>query len=185
MTCKRTGAGSKSKSQAARSGVFPSRRRTCFPLHRKNAPLLEPWQREVVRIVRKVANISSPTQTQVMNEGWATSGITPCSTPCTTKGLLTDSFMMEFLHGPTPTWSPAHYNTLVPGINPYALGFCMWRTSAASAKPHRRRPPVVPRHRRKRLAEPSTVMRNFRTKALSPSSCRPRSCATSACSPFR
>ncbi len=38
----------------------------------KNAPLLEPWQREVVRIVRKVAQYFYPQrQTQVMNEGWA------------------------------------------------------------------------------------------------------------------
>ena len=39
----------------------------------KNAPLLVPWQREVVRIVRKVAQYFYPQrQTQVMNEGWAT-----------------------------------------------------------------------------------------------------------------
>ncbi|MGL6109004.1 MAG: SpoVR family protein [Rubrivivax sp.] len=38
----------------------------------KHAPLLEPWQREVVRIVRKVAQYFYPQrQTQVMNEGWA------------------------------------------------------------------------------------------------------------------
>ncbi len=39
----------------------------------KNAPLLEPWQREVVRIVRKIGQYFYPQrQTQVMNEGWAT-----------------------------------------------------------------------------------------------------------------
>jgi spore cortex formation protein SpoVR/YcgB (stage V sporulation) len=39
----------------------------------KHAPLLEPWQREVVRIVRKIAQYFYPQrQTQVMNEGWAT-----------------------------------------------------------------------------------------------------------------
>ena len=39
----------------------------------KNAPLLEPWQRELVRITRKVAQYFYPQrQTQVMNEGWAT-----------------------------------------------------------------------------------------------------------------
>jgi stage V sporulation protein R len=39
----------------------------------KNAPLLQPWQREVVRIVRKIAQYFYPQrQTQVMNEGWAT-----------------------------------------------------------------------------------------------------------------
>ena len=53
----------------------------CFPCEpqenllyfiEKNAPLLEPWQREMVRIVRKVAQYFYPQrQTQVMNEGWA------------------------------------------------------------------------------------------------------------------
>jgi stage V sporulation protein R len=39
----------------------------------KNAPLLDPWQREIVRIVRKIAQYFYPQrQTQVMNEGWAT-----------------------------------------------------------------------------------------------------------------
>ena len=38
----------------------------------KNAPLLEPWQREIVRIVRKLGQYFYPQrQTQVMNEGWA------------------------------------------------------------------------------------------------------------------
>lgn len=38
----------------------------------KNAPMLAPWQREVLRIVRKIAQYFYPQrQTQVMNEGWA------------------------------------------------------------------------------------------------------------------
>jgi len=39
----------------------------------KKAPLLESWQRELVRIVRKISQYFYPQkQTQVMNEGWAT-----------------------------------------------------------------------------------------------------------------
>ena len=39
----------------------------------KHAPKLEPWQRELARIVRKIAQYFYPQrQTQVMNEGWAT-----------------------------------------------------------------------------------------------------------------
>ena len=42
-------------------------------LHRENPLLLEPWQREVVRIVRKGGAVFlSAAATQVMNEGWAT-----------------------------------------------------------------------------------------------------------------
>ncbi|MFX5522261.1 SpoVR family protein, partial [Acinetobacter baumannii] len=38
-----------------------------------NAPKLQPWQREIVRIVRKIAQYFYPQrQTKVMNEGWAT-----------------------------------------------------------------------------------------------------------------
>ncbi|MDP1900098.1 MAG: SpoVR family protein [Rubrivivax sp.] len=53
----------------------------------KNAPLLEPWQREIVRIVRKVAQYFYPQrQTAVMNEGWA------CVTADTL--VVTDSGLM-------------------------------------------------------------------------------------------
>ncbi|MGU0044452.1 SpoVR family protein [Escherichia coli] len=53
----------------------------------KNAPLLESWQREILRIVRKVSQYFYPQkQTQVMNEGWATSGTIPSLTICMMKG---------------------------------------------------------------------------------------------------
>ncbi|MEL0606618.1 SpoVR family protein, partial [Pseudoalteromonas undina] len=39
----------------------------------KNEPLLESWQREEIRIVRKISQYFYPQKhTQVMNEGWAT-----------------------------------------------------------------------------------------------------------------
>ncbi|RZV49218.1 MAG: SpoVR family protein, partial [Pseudomonadales bacterium] len=64
----------------------------------KNAPLLEPWQREVVRIVRKVAQYFYPQrQTQVMNEGWATFWHYTILNEMYDRGLVTDGFMMEFL----------------------------------------------------------------------------------------
>jgi stage V sporulation protein R len=53
----------------------------------KNAPLLEPWQREIVRIVRKLAQYFYPQrQTQVMNEGWATFWHYTLMNRCTTRG---------------------------------------------------------------------------------------------------
>jgi len=43
----------------------------------KYSPKLEPWQRELVRIVRKLAQYFYPqAQTKLMNEGWRRSGIT-------------------------------------------------------------------------------------------------------------
>ena len=93
----------------------------------KNSPLLEPWEREVVRIVRKVAQYFYPQrQTQVMNEGWATFWHYTLLNTLYDEGLLTDGFMMEFLLSHSnvvhqPPVSKRYYS----GINPYALGFSM------------------------------------------------------------
>jgi spore cortex formation protein SpoVR/YcgB (stage V sporulation) len=60
----------------------------------KNAPLLEPWQREIVRIVRKVAQYFYPQrQTQVMNEGWAC--VTGDTLIVTDHGLLSAQELVD------------------------------------------------------------------------------------------
>ena len=95
----------------------------------KNAPLLEPWQREIVRIVRKIAQYFYPqSQTQVMNEGWATFWHYTILNDMFDQGLVTEGFMMEFLHSHSgvvaqPGFDSPYFN----GINPYALGFAMMR----------------------------------------------------------
>ena len=94
----------------------------------KNAPLLEPWQREIVRIVRKVAQYFYPQrQTQVMNEGWATFWHHKLLNTLYDDGHLTDGMMIEWLKSHTnvvyqPPVGHPHYS----GINPYALGFAMY-----------------------------------------------------------
>jgi len=95
----------------------------------KYAPLLEPWQREVVRIVRKISQYFYPQrQTQVMNEGWASFWHYTILNQLYEDGIVGNGFMMEFLQSHTnvvyqPPISSPHYN----GINPYALGFAMMR----------------------------------------------------------
>jgi len=95
----------------------------------KNAPLLEPWQREIVRIVRRIAQYFYPQrQTQVMNEGWATFWHYTLLQELYDRGRLEDGFMIEFLKTHTnvvaqPPFDSPHYG----GINPYALGFAMMR----------------------------------------------------------
>ena len=94
----------------------------------KNAPLLEPWQREIVRIVRKVAQYFYPQrQTQVMNEGWATFWHHRLLNTLYDDGFLTDGVMIE--------WLKSHTNVIhqlpvghrgYSGLNPYALGFAMY-----------------------------------------------------------
>jgi stage V sporulation protein R len=94
----------------------------------KNAPLLEPWQREVVRIVRKVAQYFYPQrQTQVMNEGWATFWHYTLLNDMYDQGLLTDGYMMEILSSHTNVvFQPPVTHPAYSGINPYALGFNMF-----------------------------------------------------------
>ena len=93
----------------------------------KNAPLLEPWQREVVRIVRKIAQYFYPQrQTQVMNEGWATFWHYTLINKLYDEGRLTDGFMLEFLQSHTAViYQPPFNSKFYSGINPYALGFNM------------------------------------------------------------
>ena len=94
----------------------------------KNAPLLEPWQREIVRIVRKVSQYFYPQkQTQVMNEGWACFWHYHILNKLYDEGLVTDRFMLEFLHSHTSVVTQPNYNSpYYSGINPYALGFNMF-----------------------------------------------------------
>jgi stage V sporulation protein R len=93
----------------------------------KNAPLLEPWQREIVRIVLKISQYFYPQrQTQVMNEGWATFWHYTLLNRLYDEGFVSDGFMVEFLQSHTnvvyqPPYNSPHYS----GINPYALGFAM------------------------------------------------------------
>ncbi len=93
----------------------------------KNAPLLKPWQREVVRIVRKIAQYFYPQrQTQVMNEGWATFWHYTILNTLYDEGLVNDAFMIEFLQSHTNVvGQPAYNSKFYNGINPYALGFAM------------------------------------------------------------
>jgi len=94
----------------------------------KNAPLLEPWQREIVRIVRKIAQYFYPQrQTQVMNEGWATFWHHHLLNTLYDEGHLSDGVMIEWLKSHTNViYQPPVGHRAYSGINPYALGFAMY-----------------------------------------------------------
>lgn len=94
----------------------------------KNAPLLEPWQREIVRIVRKIAQYFYPQrQTQVMNEGWATFWHYTLLNTMYEDGLLADGMMLEWLSSHSNViYQPPVGHRAYSGINPYALGFAMY-----------------------------------------------------------
>lgn len=95
----------------------------------KNAPKLQPWQREIVRIVRKIAQYFYPQrQTKVMNEGWATFWHYTILHKLYDEKLVNDAFMLELLQAHTnviyqPPYNSPYYN----GLNPYTLGFLMFQ----------------------------------------------------------
>jgi len=94
----------------------------------KNAPLLEPWQREVIRIVRKIARYFYPQkQTKIMNEGWATFWHYTIINQMYDEGLLSDEFMLEFIQNHTNLVNQINFDQPgFSGLNPYALGFTMF-----------------------------------------------------------
>ena len=94
----------------------------------KYSPNLENWQREIIRIVRKIAQYFYPQlQTQVCNEGWASFTHHYIMTRLEEKGLLTGGQYLEFLQSHTNvvaqrTFDQKYYS----GFNPYWLGFNMF-----------------------------------------------------------
>jgi stage V sporulation protein R len=90
----------------------------------KHSPTLEPWKREIVRIVRKIAQYFYPQrQTQVMNEGHATFWHYTILNKLYDEDVVGDGFMMEFLQ----SHSGVVYQHPKSRINPYALGFAMMK----------------------------------------------------------
>ncbi|MFN3402600.1 MAG: SpoVR family protein [Cytophagaceae bacterium] len=91
----------------------------------KNAPTLPAWKREIIRIVRKVAQYFYPQgMTKVMNEGFATFVHYHIINKMFEEGYLTDGFMLEFMHSHSSVlFQPAYNSPYFSGLNPYTLGF--------------------------------------------------------------
>ena len=95
----------------------------------KSAPRLKDWQREILRIVRILAQYFYPQrQTKLMNEGCATFVHYEIMNRLFDKGLLTEGSIFEMLHlHSAVVMQPAFNDKRFSGINPYALGFAMMR----------------------------------------------------------
>jgi stage V sporulation protein R len=93
----------------------------------KKAPLLKTWEREILRIVRHVAQYFYPQkQTKMMNEGCATFVHYYVMNRLHQTEFLTDGAMMEFFQSHTgAVYQPDFDHPGYSGINPYALGFGM------------------------------------------------------------
>src|SRR3990167_9916651 len=93
----------------------------------QHAPLLKPWQREIICIVRTIAQYFYPQrQTKVMNEGWACFWHYTLLNALYDEKRVTDEFMMEILQVHTNViMQPAYNSPQYTGINPYTLGYHM------------------------------------------------------------
>ncbi|MEM9106949.1 MAG: SpoVR family protein [Pseudomonadota bacterium] len=93
------------------------------------SPTLRPWQREVLRIIRNIAQYFYPQkQTKLMNEGCATFVHFHIVNTLHSMNLITDGALLEILHSHTNViFQPDFDDPRFSGINPYALGFAMMR----------------------------------------------------------
>jgi stage V sporulation protein R len=93
----------------------------------KNSLVLEPWQREILRIVRVIAQYFYPQrQTQVMNEGCATFVHYTIMNTLFDQGRISEGAMLEILKDHSNVvFQPAFDDPRYSHINPYALGFAM------------------------------------------------------------
>ncbi len=112
----------------------------------KNSPILQPWQREILRIVRKLGTYWWPQMgDKVSNEGFACFVHYYIMNRLFEKGLITEGSMLEFIQNhsnvvfqTTPDLRSDdqkvkdRYNKRpkpfpYSGINPYGLGFAMFQ----------------------------------------------------------
>lgn len=93
----------------------------------KTSLILEPWQRELLRIVRVIAQYFYPQrQTKVMNEGCATFTHHTIMNRLFEKDLVSEGTMLEVLHShANVVFQPGFDDPRYHGMNPYALGFAM------------------------------------------------------------
>jgi len=107
---------------------------------KQKSTILRPWQKEVINIIQYLAQYFYPQmQTQVTNEGFATFWHYTIMTDLYDMGKISESSYLQFLHSHSSViYQPAafHYsnyykqsfpNRHYSGINPYALGFAIYR----------------------------------------------------------
>ena len=118
-----------------KAALDEERRRALLELPQENilyfiertAPRLQPWQREILRIVRLTVQYFYPQgQTKVMNEGCATYCHYRIMQRLHERGEISDGAYFEFLRAHTNVvCQPDFDDPQFGGLNPYALGFAM------------------------------------------------------------
>lgn len=106
-----------------RSGFLEEPEENLLYFIEKNSATLMPWQREILKIIRRVAQYFYPQrQTQLMNEGWATFWHYTIMNQLYDEDVLNDGHLLEFFTSHTGVVTQQPFSQ----INPYALGFAMF-----------------------------------------------------------
>ncbi len=88
----------------------------------RHAPHLEPWQRDILEIVRTEMLYFIPQmRTKVMNEGWASIWHSRIMRQLGERGVISDSDIIEFAQLHSSVLSPSRTS-----LNPYYIGFKMF-----------------------------------------------------------
>ena len=94
----------------------------------KSSPRLQSWEREVIRIVRLIAQYFYPQpQVKLMNEGCATWVHQRIMTRLHETGQIDDAAFLEVLHSTSNVIMQPGFDHPAggPGFNPYALGYAI------------------------------------------------------------
>lgn len=120
------------KAPAAQDNTAERRRRLGLPEENllyfleKTSPVLRPWQRELIRIVRLIAQYFYPQpQAKVMNEGCATWVHHFIMTRLHETGQIDDAAYLEAIHSTTNVIQQGSFEQVGPNFNPYALGYAI------------------------------------------------------------
>lgn len=98
----------------------------------KQSPNLEDWEREIVRIVRKIGQYFYPQrQLQLMNEGFATASHAKIIHRMDELGLVDEAFMLEFVDKHSAVLGqervdPRNRDNPLRHLSPYKLGYEMF-----------------------------------------------------------
>lgn len=95
----------------------------------KHSPTLRGWEREILRIVRNLAQYFYPQrQTKMMNEGCATFVHYEIMTRLHDRKMIDDGAFLEFLDSHSSVaFQPGFTDPRYGGMNPYALGFAVMK----------------------------------------------------------
>jgi stage V sporulation protein R len=118
---------SEGEDMAERQGALKLPEENLLYFLEKNSPVLEDWQREILRVVRVIAQYFYPQrQTKVMNEGCATFVHYYVMNALYDQDLISEGAMLEVLQNHTNVvMQPGFDDPRSQGLNPYALGFEM------------------------------------------------------------